>query len=243
MQDWTLVTSRPKTVVRWIAATSIAVLAAQYMSFAAAATTSLERDAQVMRWYASRPRLADADLTAPGKVQVVVFSDYECAFCSIRVPEFEKVVERYRAGGHTQIELIVKDCPLNSDCNPVMQARMHAAACEAAAAIRLIARERGDAEARAASTAFYRRGGRVTSADVAQHIASLGMTDAFKRDYAAVVERVKLDGRLGEKLGVTGTPTVFIDGRLVRNLTPNVLEAILDYHVSGQRDNGLRPSE
>jgi thiol-disulfide isomerase/thioredoxin len=123
-RDWKALVGHPGVVVRFMILTTLAALTAQYMSMAAASTGQVERDAQLIRWYTAFPRLTVGGLTAEGKVRVVIFTDYECPFCSIIVPEFERIVQRYRDAGHAELELIVRDFPLNRDCNPSVTLRV-----------------------------------------------------------------------------------------------------------------------
>ena len=233
--DWKLATSQSSVVTRWVVGGAVAALMAQHMALATTSTTSVERDAALVRWYVAKPRLSSPDITAEGKIRVVVFSDYECLFCSLQVPEFQRAVNRYREAGHRDVELVVKDFPLNSDCNPAVQTRMHPLACEASAAVRFVRRVRGDEDAQRFSALLYRKHGKLSNADIHDYLAERGLRDRFREERAPELDGVRQDARLGERLGVTGTPAVFVDGRLLRNLRPAGLEAILDYHTGIER--------
>lgn len=236
--DWTVFTSRSTAVVKWLAAGAGAGLVAQHMALAGAATTSVDRDAQLARWYASQPRVVSDDLVMPGKIRIVVFSDYQCPGCSFEVPEYETIANRYRNGGYEQVELITRDFPLNPDCNPAVQVRIHPAACGASAAVRFLKRIRGEHEAQTFAAMLYRKHGKFSNEDIERHLASVGLADRYKKEYTQEIDGVRKDALLGDKVGVSGTPTVFIDGRLVRNLQPHALETIIDYNILTTSDSG-----
>jgi protein-disulfide isomerase len=51
----------------------------------------------------------------------------------------------------------------------------------------------------------------------------------FDAQYATVIEQVKEDARLGQKLGIQGTPTFFVNGIKVGSLRPAYLDAAIAY--------------
>jgi protein-disulfide isomerase len=229
--DWRLMTSRSGVLATWVLSLAAAALVVQYLSLTAAATGPDQRSSQLIRWYTSKPRVESKSLVEAGKVRVVVFSDYECPSCSMLVPEYQKITDRYRGYGRHEVELVTKDFPLNADCNAAVQTRMHPVACTAAAAVHFIRRTLGDDQAKVLSGLLYRKHGQLSKAEIERHIDSLGLTARFQQEHATDEEAVRQDARLGDQIGVNGTPSAFIDGRLVRNLTPQALETILDYHL------------
>lgn len=133
--DLTAAASKPSLVFRWVTAAALVALTGQYLVLSARATTPDDRRAQVTRWFMSLPRASSMGLTEQGIVRVVVFSDYECPYCSIQVPALRAVVDRYRHGGYPGVEFVLKEFPLDPACNPAATIRVHPSACDAAAAV------------------------------------------------------------------------------------------------------------
>jgi protein-disulfide isomerase len=105
--------------------------------------------------------------------------------------------------------MVLKDYPLNPDCNPNVHQMLHPAACDAAVAVRLAtARGKGDAM----EDWLYTHQKEMTPATVRQAARDVaGVTD-FDAKYAAAMELVKGDIALGRQLNITQTPTFFLNG-------------------------------
>ena len=70
---------------------------------------------------------------------------------------------------------------------------------------------------------------RATVASAVKEVA--GVTD-FDARYAAVLEEVRKDAQLGTKLGITGTPTFFLNGiRFPDNPRAAHLDAAIAYEL------------
>lgn len=226
--DWALLT-RPQSLVKLVAAGAAVVLAAQYLVLTRTATTQADRDAELARWYEAEPRIASPELVTPGKIRVVAFGDYLCPACSFQIPALEKTVNRYHTGGYEEVELVLRDFPLNSDCNPSVSTRIHPLACRAAVAARVADRFLERSESQAFRARLYARHGRLTEADILRELEARRLLEQFYETYDEELKAVRDAARLGGTLGVSGTPTVFVDGRLLRSAEPRVVGAILSY--------------
>jgi protein-disulfide isomerase len=224
--DWTAL-GRPERLVKLLVVTSVAALTAQYLAFSAGATTPADRDAQLMRWYESEPQLQSEALVSPGKILVVAFSDYECPACSFQIPALENTVQRYRKGGYANVEFVQRDFPLNADCNPAVRSRLHQMSCQAAVAVRVVARNLGGTAAQAFRDRLYAHHGGLAEQDLLDELDALEMRIGFQQAYDQELEAVRQDAMLGMSLAINATPTVFVNGRLIRDPDPTVLAAIL----------------
>ena len=65
-----------------------------------------------------------------GKVQLVIFSDFECPYCS----SFAEVAEGWVQKYPDYLEVVFKHYPLGKGCNPMMQDDIHPYSCQAALA-------------------------------------------------------------------------------------------------------------
>jgi protein-disulfide isomerase len=63
-----------------------------------------------------------------------------------------------------------------------------------------------------------------------QQVAQISGTD-FDAKYAKTLESVRADVQLGQKLGVQGTPTFFLNGIKLPSLRPAYFDAALDWAV------------
>ena len=226
--DWSVL-RRPQRLLRLTAAGAVVVLAVQYLALTGTSTTAADRDAQLARWYESEPRVASADLVAQGKIRVVAFSDYVCPACSFQIPALERTVNRYQMGGYDEIELVLRDFPLNADCNPFVTTTIHPLACRAAVAARVADRFLERSESQAFRDRLYGRHGRLAEADLVGELEAVQLLRKFEETYDEELNAVRDDARLGGTLGITATPTVFVDGRLLRDAQPRVIAAILSH--------------
>lgn len=133
-------------------------------------------------------------------VTVVVFADFQCPMCKGEAPELREAVEASKG----RAKLVFKHFPLTN---------LH---------------PRGEAAARAAEAAFlqgrfwemhdqlFAHQEQLEDADLEGYAAQIGIdVEQFKADIVSeeVKEAVAQDVRDGETLGLTGTPTVYVNGR------------------------------
>jgi len=152
----------------------------------------------------------------PGAVTVVEFLDFECGACRTVYPEVEQLRRKYDG----QITYAVRYFPLPGHVNSMPAAL----AAEAAG-------QQGEFEAmyhRLFETQADWVGAAEPTPEVFRDLADglgLDMTayDAAVAD-PATTERVRRDRSEGTFLGVEGTPTFFVDGRMVALTEPADLE-------------------
>ena len=189
--------------------------------------TDAER-AQFEAWWDAQPKV---DMPVPGegaKVLVVKFNDYQCPPCRQSFEAYKGIVAKYEATG--QVKFVLKHFPLEGECNPAAANGTHTAACEAAAAVNM-ARNKGTApkleqwlfDNQGTSRADQLSGDQVRQA--AQEIA--GIPD-FPSQYDKFLVEVKNDVGMGQLLGVSSTPTFFINGRKIAGmLQPRAFDAAI----------------
>ena len=151
---------------------------------------------------------------ADAPVTIVVFSDFQCPFCRAVAATLRRVETVY-AG---RVRVVFRDFPLG----------MHPDAPKAAEAARCA----GD-QGRfwAMHDALFSRAG-VTAADLRQHAGAIGLD---LEQFAACLERGdhaaawRADRAAGQRLGVTATPTLFVNGRLLAGAQPfEAFAAVID---------------
>jgi protein-disulfide isomerase len=152
--------------------------------------------------------------TAP--VTIVKFEDFHCPFCKQVQPTFNELLSRYNG----KVKLVHKDLPLES---------LHPQARQAAEAARC-AYEQG--KFWEYHDKLYANSPKASADDLKSYAKEVGLNvDSFERcfasgKYKAVVQQ---DLNEGARLGLTGTPTLFINGREISGNQPlEAFEAIID---------------
>lgn len=147
-------------------------------------------------------------------VTVVEFTDYQCPSCAATQPILERITAEYG----DRIRLVVRDYPLSQHANS------HKAA-EAAEA----AREQGKYWEYA--TLLYQNQSALQTDKLKEYASRVGL-DRAKFDaaldsgrFADSVSRDLLDG---ERVGVNGTPSIFVNGVRVERATYEQLKAAID---------------
>jgi protein-disulfide isomerase/uncharacterized membrane protein len=188
---------------------------------AAAVTPAVTQDqrSDFEKYYTSQPRM---NLTIPNdgaKVLVVKFNDYQCPPCRQSYLDYKSVFAKYEASHPGQVKLVLRDFPLEAECNSSVTTSMHPAGCEAAVAARL-AREQKRLEP--FEEWMFANQPSATRDSVKQAARDLANVQNFDARYDALLEQVKADIAYGRTLGVRSTPTFFINGVKIEGALPAV---------------------
>jgi uncharacterized membrane protein/protein-disulfide isomerase len=178
-------------------------------------------------WLAAQPRV-ELDLPASSGARVVVakFNDYQCPACRQAYIAYKAIQQKYETQSPGQVAFINVDYPLEAECNT---GGIHAAACEAAVAVRL-ARGRNRA-AEMEEWLFDNQPG-MTRDSVKRALADIAQVTDFDAQYATVLDEVRKDAQLGQKLQINGTPTFFINGiRIASTLRPAYFDAAIAWEL------------
>jgi protein-disulfide isomerase len=189
---------------------------------------SLRSNAKVVT-YLKPPPVFRAELSVAGepfkgsekaRVTIVKFEDYQCPFCKQVQPTFDELLSRYKG----KVRLVHKDLPLES---------LHPQARQAAEAARC-AYEQG--KFWEYHDKLYANSPKASADDLKSYAKDVGLNvDSFDRcfasgKYKAVVQQ---DLNEGAQLGLTGTPTFFINGREISGNQPlEAFEAIIDEELA-----------
>ena len=180
------------------------------------------------QWYSSLPRVPVAVSADGAKVLIVKFNDYQCPPCRMTWEQYKPIIAKYMAQYPGKVKYVTKDYPLDGECNVNTPGAGHAAACEAAVAVRL-ARAKGRADAM--EEWLFANQPQITPDLVKQGARSVGGITDFEAQYAKTLELVKADIALGASLKVTGTPTFFVNGARVPIIKPEFLDAAIAYEL------------
>ena len=114
------------------------------------------------------------------------------------------------------MQIIHRNFPLNADCNPAIEQRSHAVACEAAVASECAGRQ---GKGSAFSYLLFTNQEDLPTADFESFAEQAGLDVAKYRqcvDSPDALAAVEKDVRDGLEAGVQSTPTLFINGRLIK---------------------------
>jgi protein-disulfide isomerase len=191
---------------------------------------SLRSKAKVVT-YLKPPPVFRAELSIAGepfkgsekaRVTIVKFEDFQCPFCKQVQPTFNDLLSRYNG----KVRLVHKDLPLES---------LHPQARQAAEAARC-AYEQG--KFWEYHDKLYANSPKGSTDNLKSYAKEVGLNvDSFDRclasgQYKAVVQT---DLNEGAQLGLTGTPTFFINGREISGNQPlEAFEAIIDEELGGR---------
>jgi uncharacterized membrane protein/protein-disulfide isomerase len=196
---------------------------------AAAAVPTQDQTSEFQRWYVSQPRVPLVVPADGAKVLVVKFNDFQCPACGQSYLQYKPIFAKYEAERPGQVKLVLKDYPLNRDCNDALGSTIHPAACEAAVAVRLAgAHNKTDAM----EEWLYTHQPAMTPPSVRQAARDIGQIADFDANYQATLSLVKGDVALGRQLGIKSTPTFFINGVKVEGaLPPQYFEQAIAYEL------------
>jgi protein-disulfide isomerase len=151
-------------------------------------------------------------------VTVVVFSDFQCPFCSRVVPTMEGLTQKYGS----DLRVIWKNNPLpfHSDAGPAATLAMAAF------------QEGGSKKFWEAHDLLFANQRALTRADLDGYAKQLGLNAkkvASALDQSSFKDKIAADQELARGLGASGTPSFFINGRSLRGAQPQpAFEKVID---------------
>lgn len=190
----------------------------------------LTSDADVFAWIQDQQPEVALDIrhddtviaaTDANHAELVVFTDLQCSYCRLFHEQLERDILPQFDG---QLQVVFKHFPLCPDCNPG-SSNLHAYACDAAY-LAEAARLQGGSEAFLDVMTRIEHAPPRTEPWTEEEIVTLAheaKLDPEKlladRQSPEVRRRVSEDVRLARRLGITGSPALFLDGRRIDSLT------------------------
>jgi uncharacterized membrane protein/protein-disulfide isomerase len=207
------------------------VSAAQALAAAPAVpveTLAPEQLAELHAWLDRQPKVPEALPQGDVKVLLLKFNDYQCPSCRQAYILYNDIITKYEKAYPGVFRYESRDFPLEAECGA---GGVHAAACEAAVAVRLAKEKNLDKQLEA--TLFDRQSMSMTRDDVKAVLREVTkISDSeFDSRYPQMLEAVKLDVQLGQKVGVSGTPTFFINGIRLGGFRPAAFDAVIAYEL------------
>jgi uncharacterized membrane protein/protein-disulfide isomerase len=184
---------------------------------------------ELERFMATAPRVPLVVPREGAKVLIVKFNDFQCPACGQTYLQYKPILAKYEASNPGAVKMVLKDYPLQRDCNDAIQQTLHPAACDAAVAVRL-ARPRNKGEAM--EEWLYTHQPAMTPQSVRQAAKDIGGVTDFEDKYGSTIASVKSDIALGKQLGIRATPTFFINGvKFDSAIMPQYFDAAIAYEL------------
>lgn len=163
-----------------------------------------------------------------GNITIVEFADFECPACRVFAATLNSVFEEYK----DQIKIVHKQFPLDNNCNPQIPQPFHAHACYASL-MALCAGEQGkywemyeflfetlsERKTFSETRSALKNGGTIIELD----------DEAFNKcvEEGRYLKKIEADIEQAAKIKIEGTPTVFVNGKQLKDLSREALiEAI-----------------
>jgi|tagenome__1003787_1003787.scaffolds.fasta_scaffold20927522_2 uncharacterized membrane protein/protein-disulfide isomerase len=164
------------------------------------------------RWWEMQPKVANFPYDNEGvKVLVVEFADFQCPQCRVQYIALKPLFDEY-AQRPKDVKAVMKQYPLNSDCNSFVPTRMHNAACDASAAA-IMARSKGQFEKM--QDWLFMHQDQLSPATIREALTDTTGIKDFDAQKDKALQEAKTDISLGSSLGVNSTPTFFINGKRI----------------------------
>ena len=184
---------------------------------AAPPAPTADQSSEFQRWYMSQPRVPLVVPADGAKVLVVKFNDFQCPACGQSYFQYKPIFAKYEAEHPGAVKLVLKDYPLNRDCNDAIGQTLHPSACDAAVAVRLSLEHK---KVEQMEEWLYSHQPAMTPPSVRQAARDIGQVTDFDARYQSTLSLVKGDVALGRQLGIKSTPTFFINGVKVEGALP-----------------------
>jgi protein-disulfide isomerase len=159
-------------------------------------------------------------------VTVVEFSDFECPYCR----RGAEAVREVHAKHPDDVRLVFKNFPIDTACHDALLQQLHPFACRAAFLARCAGASRPERFWQAHDALF-------AAPELSEEVlAGIPLELSIPQKELArcmaspeVVSKVKEDISLGRSLGVTGTPTFFVNGRRAPEYNDGALLRIVEH--------------
>ena len=181
------------------------------------AEQAVEQRSEFERFWSGQPRVDTRLTDAEAPVVVVKFNDYQCPACAQTHLLYDPIFAKYESSHPGSVRLVTRDFPLDPDCNDSSPDGPHAAACDAAVAVR-IARQVGNAEALQMEEWLYENHEVLDRDTIVTALVEIAGAAAgeFEMRRADVIDDIQVDIAVGVALPVEATPTFVVNGVVLK---------------------------
>jgi len=189
-------------------------------------TLTPEQQAEWGSWLDKQTPVAELLPKGDTKVLLLKFNDYQCPACRQTWVLYREVIANLEKEFPGTFVYETRDLPLEPECGLQMN---HAMACEAAAAVRM-ARAKGK-HREMETWLFTNQSFDMTRDQVKTALNQIAQVNDFDEQYPKLLEPIRADVQQATRLGVTGTPTFYLNGIKVASLRPSFLDAAVRHFV------------
>ena len=194
------------------------------------APVSQDQRTELERFMAGAPRVSLIVPAMGAKVLVVKFNDFQCPACGQSYLQYKPIFAKYEMQNPGAVRLVLKDFPLNPQCNVDLKQMLHPGACDAAVAVRLARTHNRGPEM---EEWLYTHQQGMTPQTVREAAREVGMVTDFDEKYASTLELVKGDILLAKQLKVNQTPTFFVNGvKIDGAMAPQFFDQAIAYELA-----------
>ncbi|HUR21233.1 MAG TPA: vitamin K epoxide reductase family protein [Vicinamibacterales bacterium] len=189
-----------------------------------------EQQAWLAKWDAA-PREQTGVPSDGAKVIIVKFNDFQCPGCRDGWVLHTPVIEEFEKTNPGAVKYVLKDYPLEPECNFAAQSMNHFSSCESAASVRM-ARAVGKGPEMEAWL-FKNQTRLATGVEVVKEGLKevTGLTN-FAEQFPQMMDGIRQDVSDGVALRIGGTPTYFINGvRVTFNLPSAYLKLAIEHEL------------
>lgn len=162
-------------------------------------------------------------------LQIVTFSDFQCPFCQVAALELKEMLKPYG----DKVVFYYMNNPLDQSCNPYIHFAMHPFACMAAKAA-LCAQSKN--KFWTMHDLLFENQKSLSANKIKELAKKSGLTSSEINQCLDSIEldkKIKDTIELGKTVGVSGTPTVFVNGRKLSIWRhPQFLQAVLNQELN-----------
>ena len=163
-----------------------------------------------------------------GGIVVTEFADFECPHCKLAGFYLKDIAHRYG----DRVGFVFKNYPLGTACNDNLKRDVHPDSCEAAAGVQCAKRQ---GAFWAFHDATFDHQGSLGRSRLLSIAAELGLdNEAFSEclDKDTILSEVREQVAQGRNAGLAGTPTFFLNGKLLPNSHPLFVEAAIRWELT-----------
>lgn len=186
--------------------------------------------AELEQWWNVQPVASNFPFANNGvKVLIVEFADFQCGACKTQHLATEPVIAKYK-GRPNDVRFELRHWPISSLCNSTVPSAVHPASCDAAAAYEM-AKAKGTSEV--LKDWFFINQEKLSPATVRSAASDVGKITDFDAQFSKAIQQVRTDVSLGSAVGVTSTPSFFINGRRIPGggLAAQYFEALIELEL------------
>lgn len=171
---------------------------------------------------------------ANAKVTIVVFSDFQCPFCAREALTTPQLIQQYGE----DVKIVFKNFPLDAACNPHAENTVHPLACLAAKSAYCVFKAKGAETFFKLKEKLFSEQEKLSNEFIKKTSVQFGLSEAELQTCVSdfnTHQYLVEDAQDGNRVKVTGTPTVFVNGKVFEAAAiPEVFQTLLRNYLGAK---------